>query len=396
METVSPLERLLDLFKPRKGKDLNVDFIDAAKVSGFKVFETSDGPRWLAFSSNAFLDLDKELFTTDALKEAVEYADKTEERGPLRIFHVEGADVGDTDFQDVVGRFLVESGTFRNDEIGQSAVKYFKDHADTPFQVSIGFQYEAGDEEDGVYDWLRVKERSVCPFGEAANPYTTFALGEIGGKEMDERKMTMLTDMFGRDLASRIVGKAEEQTKELEGSVAYKTTETGSDATSVTIEVFGGTLDEMKAAAQAAVEEAFAKAKKPAEDMADGGADDNMEKPDGTPKKPAKKEVEEEAKASDFEPITVALQAIAERLDGFDTLKETVESLESQFKEFKDKDAKAPKGREAFRASESDKNILDPDKLKELTGEEPEQPVNPIRGYIEDLAGMVNMNGNRS
>lgn len=189
----------------------------------FKIFTDPDGrQRWLSFSSNAFEDLEKELFTTEALKEAVAWADKSGERGPLLIYHVPSAEVGQCDFQAVTSRFLVESGTFDDTPLGLKALDYFV-KSDEDHQMSIGYQYRPGDELDGQYDWLRVIERSVCPFGTAANPWTDFQLIADGGKTMDANKTAVLEKIFGKDMAAGIISQADEKTKELEASTRFKT-----------------------------------------------------------------------------------------------------------------------------------------------------------------------------
>lgn len=351
--------------------DINFD-----APSGFKVFETSSGYRWLSFSSNAFKDLDGELFTTKALEEAVAYHDACKEYGPLRLYHIPDADFGDADYMAVIGRFLVESGTFRDDELGQKALEYFRAHPEEQFQVSIGFMFKEGDERDGVYEWLRVKERSLCPFGKAANPFTSFAYGELGGMVMDEGKMKMLTDFFGEDTASKIVGKAEAQTKELEGSVAFKE------------------LDALKAAVEglpegdlrseiAALVEKHSKTEEPE-------VEESKEQED-------EKEVAV-TETIDLATLVTSVQALAQ---GFTAIKDSLEQVQVEIKGMKEEDEKksnAPRGSTAFRASESESNVLkDPGKLKEILQDEEEPPVNPARSYVEDLFHLVpGANGARS
>lgn len=192
-------------------------------IVSFKAFEDKNGEmRWISFSSNAFEDLEKELFTTKALEEAVEHAEKTGERGPLLLYHVPAAEVGQCDFQAVQGRFLIESGTFSDTPLGRKALEYFT-NSDEEHQVSIGYTYKAGDEQDGTYDWLRINERSVCPFGTAANPWTDFSL--FGDKEMHEKQKEWMTKVFGEELAQGVIAKADSKTKELEDqNVRFKTT----------------------------------------------------------------------------------------------------------------------------------------------------------------------------
>jgi hypothetical protein len=183
--------------------------------TGFKVFRDNKGEyRWLSFSSNAFEDNQKELFTTAALEEAVEHADKTGQRGPLLYFHVKSAEIGQCDLQVVQGRFLIESGTFNDTPLGQKALEYLLD-TDEEQQVSIGFKYRLGDEADGQYDWFRFNERSVLPSGLAANPFTQFF---VFGEEdkMNPVKEAAMETVFGKDMTKEIVSAANSRTKELE------------------------------------------------------------------------------------------------------------------------------------------------------------------------------------
>ncbi len=187
---------------------------------GLQIYEKDGVVRWLTYSSNAFEDIEGELFSTKSLEDAVAWADAVGERGPLRIFHVPGADVGHCDYQAVFGRFLVESGTFADTPIGRKAKEYFLQNRDKRFGVSIGYLYRQGDELDRTYDWLRIRERSVTPEGMAANPWTEFTLG--GDVMTDARKAAFLEDIFGKEAATNIISEAERRTKDLEPLVRHK------------------------------------------------------------------------------------------------------------------------------------------------------------------------------
>lgn len=367
-------------------------------VGGFKVYQDSDGDlRWLSLSSNAFIDLDKEIFTTKALEDAVEYSDKSGERGPLLVYHVPSAEIGRCDYQAVVGRFLVESGKFDDTPLGRKAADYFV-NTDKEHQVSIGYHYRPGDELDGVYDWTRIIERSVTPYGAAANPWTAFNL--IGGKTVDARKEANLKEIFGSELADRIIATAESKTKELESSMAYKAFKP------------------------------FAKgSNKPAdaEDAADGGADDDTENADGSKKPAAKKSLDDLAEialaqpegelrtkmlgdltalgwkapeeddstqtTTGFDPEVVAVMssigtALTDLTGQVAAMREQVTGLDSQVKELKEGAANRPRMQVVSngRPTDSDSNLLDPTKVKEVTdamGDD--QDTNPARGYVEDI-----------
>lgn len=307
----------------------------------FKVYTDRAGAkRWVSVSSNAFEDREQEIFTTKALQEAVEHADKTEERGPLLVFHVREAEVGQCDYQAIAGRMLLESGTFDNTPLGLAAVKHFES-TEEEYQVSIGYQYKAGDELDGQYDWLRIKERSICPMGTAANPYTNFKM--LGEQEMDDRKVEALTKILGEENAKAIIASAEAGSKALEdANIRYKE-------------------------ANPTTEEAVAEAVK--EEV------------------PA---VEAVATGLTMEQVTAAVQAaIAPFQTSIEAMGEVVKGVQDEVKAIKlDADAKMESPRydptKAVRPTDSEKNLLDAEGLKDIIGETKVE-TNAAAPYVEDL-----------
>lgn len=364
---------------------------------GFKVYRDLEGDlRWLSLSSNAFEDLDKELFTTKALEEAIEHADKTGERGPLLIYHVPSAEIGQCDYQAMAGRFLVESGTFDDTPLGRKAVEYFT-NSDEEHQVSIGYEYHLGDEEDGIYEWTRIKERSVCPYGAAANPWTDFKV--IGDNPMDARKAATLEKIFGKELAAGVISSAEERTKELEGTTKFK--ENKSEETV--------TLDELNAAAEAAVTAILDSGKAmpsqaEIDKMPDGPAKAAMQKRMAA--MDSKKEVSTEPK-TEQEPaptfsgeqvtqLATLITDLTAQVEELTNLSETVKELQIQVKELskstdeKVSDVIAPRWQlpnNGLRPSESDKNVItDPKAIKELQNPD-EGYKDPATDYVMDLLG---------
>ena len=85
--------------------------------TGVTVFKQKDGNyRWLAVSSNAFMDGDKEIVSTKALEDDVA---RDGDRGPLRWWHEPQLDLGKADFSAMHGKMLIESGTFKSREIAR-------------------------------------------------------------------------------------------------------------------------------------------------------------------------------------------------------------------------------------------------------------------------------------
>lgn len=322
--------------------------------SGFKVFEDEEGNvRWISFSSNAFEDREHELFTTKALEEAVEYADKEDKRGPLLLYHIPTAEVGQCDFQAVQGRFLIESGTFNDTPMGQKALDYLM-NTDEEHQVSIGYTYQDGDEKDGQYDWLRFRERSICPSGTAANPWTEFSL--VGDKEMNDNKKSFLTKVLGQELADGVIAKADTKTKELEGAgVRHK--EMSVDETEAYLRQLAKSMnvdpDEMIKAAKAMntkeEETAAATEEKPVFDV-----------------------------EASFRELTGLVAEIGEAVQGLQTEVKAIKEAEAE-KSVLPRLTVVGGG-----ASERGDNIISQDKAKEMGIEGDPEP-NPVSAYVNDL-----------
>lgn len=130
------------------------------------VYKDADGNyRWLLFSSNAFRDREGEIVSQKALSADVE---ANPSGTPLRWWHVKETRLGTCDWRAVIGRTLVESGTFVNANVAQKIKTAAKG-----LQVSIGFLHpKEQPDANGVYDDIKVIERSLLPKGTAANPFT--------------------------------------------------------------------------------------------------------------------------------------------------------------------------------------------------------------------------------
>lgn len=359
---------------------------DAADTVGtsFNVYKASDGStRWLSYSSNGFKDREGEIVSTKALEDAVALADVTEDKGPLRLFHVKGADVGRCDFQAVEGRFLVESGTFDDTPMAQKAKEYFQ-HPEEPLGVSIGFVYPESQFDGGVYNRIRIIERSVCPLAAAANPWTSFQTSK--GTQMDEAKKAWLSKMFGDDLATHLVSSAAGATKELEGSVAFKATEADLEIEKGLIEV-KAVIDKMpdgpmKNALNAACDSTGTKELEEKTD--DVVMEQDAPASADVPAPVMSGEVLAETLIAALQPFTENVEKTLEKVaEDFNALAERMAALEVSDDERMAAKA-APRGSGVFRATESSGNVLDGAKAKELLGVT-DQPVNHVAPYIQDL-----------
>ena len=152
------------------------DAIDLGlRRKGFTIYKDDSGrDRWLAITTTAYEDKDREIISRNAIKEAVALGDKTKERGPLLFWHVPGLVMGACDFQAQGGpgdRFLIEGGTFRNKAMASLGQKL----SDAGYQMSPGFIHTDDQPSNGVYDHILIYERSAVPQNRAANYFTRYA-----------------------------------------------------------------------------------------------------------------------------------------------------------------------------------------------------------------------------
>lgn len=185
----------------------------------FEVFKDARGAwRWVAFSSTAYRDRDGEIVSTKALADDCDLADRLGHYGPLRWWHVPGLDLGDCDFNAMHGRVLIESGTFRSEQIAQKVAR-----AAAGLEISLGFLHPPTQPDaSGIFHQIRRFERSLTPRGKASNLFTSFSVKE--SPAMDETKKAALkalgfNDADITDLESR--AQATQKSADEQG-VAYK------------------------------------------------------------------------------------------------------------------------------------------------------------------------------
>jgi len=176
--------------------------------SSLTVFKDAAGKyRWVSFSSSAYEDRDKEIVSRKALVEDVARADRDKDFGPLLWWHTPGAVLGMCDYNAMQEKILIESGTFTSDAVAESV----KAQADD-LEVSIGFKHpESEPDENGVFNFIRRKERSFLPRGKASNVVTQLAVTEV---KMEKEKQEALEKLLGKDQAQAIIEQADKRQKE--------------------------------------------------------------------------------------------------------------------------------------------------------------------------------------
>lgn len=184
-------------------------------IGSFKAYKGADGTwRWLTTTTNRFKDREGEIFSEEAHKEYVEYANAFKHYPELWLWHTPGSKLGQADFADYADGFVVHSGTFdKGKEAVAASLVAAKELA-----VSHGYKYRAADKEDGVYDWYRTFEVSVLPAARAANAWTDI----VSKKEVDmpfsEEKKAFLVKHMGEEEVGSLEKNLASLSKQLEAA----------------------------------------------------------------------------------------------------------------------------------------------------------------------------------
>lgn len=192
--TWAQVNRALELAKNAPARERQRVFLDNAYTPkagtkaiapGIMVVKQTNGRwRWILRTTSAWRDKDGQWLTLKGLQQAVDYNNVTGNHGPLRWWHLGTTneqraaaglppqptiDIGDCDTSMMIGPFLYESGTFRDERLGPIIA------AQTDLGVSPGFRHW-----DGVKAWMPghqfenfiLRERSLLPDPIASNYFT--------------------------------------------------------------------------------------------------------------------------------------------------------------------------------------------------------------------------------
>lgn len=215
----------------------------------FAVFKDARGKlRWIARSTTAYRDRDREILPVAVLDADSQRMTVTKQFGPLRWWHVGspdpfdavtpwgvGLDLGTCDYSAQIGRTRVESGTFKDEGIGQKIAE----SADQ-YELSPGFFHAANQPQpDGTYTAIRTFERSLVPVkhGRASNLFTGLTVKEFRMDQVEvQRRLKAMGDELGLsgDQLSQFAAAIAQTDKAAEQQgIAYKsaTVYTGPDGT---------------------------------------------------------------------------------------------------------------------------------------------------------------------
>lgn len=183
---------------------------------------------WIQFTTNAFQDREREIFTTQSLADYVARHRGQARKGEFWYRHVSGSKFADVAWQAMSGRFLAQAGPFGDTPVGTAFKEFFTKYpyghpeiAPHGWGTSHGYHYDAKDREDGVYEWFEIKESSVLPAHVASNPWNPMPV-LLEGK-MNEQEAKELEIIGGQKLVDLVRQLGEQRTKDLEEEgVAYK------------------------------------------------------------------------------------------------------------------------------------------------------------------------------
>jgi hypothetical protein len=169
--------------------------------------DAHDQLRWISRTTTAYQDRDGEILSTEALERDSQRMIATKQYGPLRWWHVgtpnpldttapwgPGLDLGMCDYNILIGRTLVESGTFKNATIARQVAAI----ADR-LEMSPGFFHAIDQPRNHVFTDIRCFERSLVPlrYGRASNLFTGLTTKEhhMDMDEMERRFKAAITEL---------------------------------------------------------------------------------------------------------------------------------------------------------------------------------------------------------
>lgn len=335
--------------------------LDPVKVArlqapSFWTVKQADGRyRWVAISSTAVEDREREVVSREAMDRAISAAEGRGDHGILDFWHTP-VRLGTCDFQAREGLCLLESGLW-DDHPAVRRIAEKVASAPDRWAVSLLFLYnpERVSYEDGlkVYRDIRIPRRALLPHGKEAARFTQILVKE---DPMDQHKERVLRELVGDDqlvdellsAASEVEDKAAAENLVTKAAKPRKPEDEEEEPT----EAKGAqeALDEL-AALVAKVTDASLKAKFTAALAALRKALASYGKPAYGYPQPGKKETPEAISDQPEPPLTqqdalAALEGVVERLE---RLLKALEPAQEQTKEQGEPDA--PKGA-LYRASQ--------------------------------------------
>jgi hypothetical protein len=199
---------------------------------GVTQVKAANGELWhFTYSTNAFQDREGEIFSTKSLERYVTAAKEKDDKGYFNLWHIAGTDFARKEWQEVIGRFLVEAGPYLDDERGRAAAEFFKEYgaghpelAPEGWGCSPEFRYLPEERVTGIYENIWITRTSTLPKMAAANIWTeTRQLARQKMAYSEEQIKTAVEVFKDEDFVKSLFAEGETKTAELEAAnVAHK------------------------------------------------------------------------------------------------------------------------------------------------------------------------------
>lgn len=177
------------------------------KRGGFKMIQNDT--RWIAWYSNAVMDLQNEYFPRDATDAFIARVDSKQLPMPdLWWFHVKGTKHGQAEWIGRIGLLTLAIGKFDNTPIAEKFKSYYRANEQ---RLSHGFFYDPRRFKGGAYNYYNTFEITTLSPGNEANPYTIFEVFD----NMDEAKLKQLAAIVGDHDAELIAKNGVSASKQL-------------------------------------------------------------------------------------------------------------------------------------------------------------------------------------
>jgi hypothetical protein len=202
--------------------------------NGIRLTKDAAGKSWiLLWSTNAFIDREKEIFTTKSIDDFIERHEEDDIKGEVWFCHFPGSKFADIKMQARVGRFLLEAAPFDDTEMGEAFEKFFQEYPESHSTLapngwgqSHGYKFRRKDRVNGIYTAFEKHESTILPWDIAANQHNPRPRFTREGILMNEKQQEAFESVFGKSLVAEMVSQGETKTAELEATgVAYKAVE---------------------------------------------------------------------------------------------------------------------------------------------------------------------------
>lgn len=216
----------------REQKEVKTDIL----TSNYGVTQKEvNGDLWhFTWSTNAFEDRDREIFSTRSLKQYVDQAAQSGDRGFFNFWHMRGTDFARKEWQMVIGRFLVEAGPYLDNQAGKAAKQFFAKYSGNHPEIapegwgcSPEFRYLPEERAKGTYENIWITRTSTLPKFAAANIWTEtsqLARSKMAITDYSDDQIKAAIEVFkDEEFLKTIIQQGEDKTAELEAiGVAHK------------------------------------------------------------------------------------------------------------------------------------------------------------------------------